>query len=296
MNNNSKDKKENNAMTKEEKKLEKVIEVVKNMTEDARERKAVTKARRKALKRKVFDMEAENYDRLIIYGQNEMWLAMGGNSALMYVYDVSLRMNKRRPLSLKADTDWECNFPQGIAPVSRQYLPTLLEALQKMKIKLESADEKEDLWILKMDRTYNKDALLQLSRTQQAREQKLKSQIFSKLTFAETVHKAEILLDYTCKVTTRKQTSGQGEVLKLLMKSIIDVNMLLVKQSKGQIEKEKFIEDMNSGTIEIEGLIGLAFRANLVDIDRAEGIMTRLQEVRKMFAVELGAEKKNKEK
>ena len=171
-------------------------------------------------KKFVYDLEQRNKRYLILFlssdGENpekrEKFYFMGGNSAIIYAYDIAPRIGRKTP-AIRADRDFtEEKFENGMCAVMG--LQTLEDKLAGIGIYRDKKIEKEDMVIFfKLNHEYTKDDVEQMLKLRKNEIKMVNTTLFAKVIYPD-IHKLVLILQTTIYHKTMNVSREHREVLQ----------------------------------------------------------------------------------
>ena len=116
----------------------------------------VEKVRYEAIKSHVYEWESHNYDKLILFKSRGEggWYKMGGNSAIIYHYEIAPKLGRKSNLNI--DLDYFSKFSNGV--VSIRGIETLTKELETIGVKM-IENKNDDVIIFKLKTRLSKQQI-----------------------------------------------------------------------------------------------------------------------------------------
>ncbi|MBR3257191.1 hypothetical protein IKG02_02805 [Candidatus Saccharibacteria bacterium] len=225
------------------------------------------------VKSDVFRLEKKNFSRLILVRSGKEWLKMGGNSMLIYYYDIAKKILDLRP-NIQPDTDFsQVIFEEGVISF-RGY-----EGLEK---KLRKAQ------VFKSRKVGRNVVEFELNFSVGVEEMKyLREEMIREREKAMAVLKPRTILYPKIYEKIRRVQKRVFEATRKMTVFERDYNGLLIAEYSRKIAK--FYLMLNNGMIpEIEGWKKITELINLLIVEMS--FATELREIKQELAIAVGAE------
>ena len=190
---------------------------LRGMTKREKKREYAEYAKRKKV---VYDFEQRNTKYLVLFlasdGNNpekkQKFYLMGGNSAMIYAYDIAPRIGRKTP-AIRSDLDFtDERFEDGMCSIMG--IETLEDKLAGIGIHRDKKYDKKDLIIFfKLNHEYTKDDIKQMSKIRKNEIKKVNTTLFAKVIYPD-VHKLILSLQASIYHKTMNISRDHREVLR----------------------------------------------------------------------------------
>lgn len=192
----------------------------------------------RTVKRKVIDLETRNFSHLVLFpasdkdtNEEKRWYNMGGNSAIIYAYEIAPRI--KREVALRHDMDnGDDKFHSGMCSIADlELLKTKLEEIGITKVRT----LKDGIVIFDLKREYTKTEIREMQKQEQKRLDQLNKLIYSKILFPD-IHRQILELEKTIPAKVKKMDKTYREVIGIRMiDSLMELMRAYSRMAHGDI-------------------------------------------------------------
>lgn len=176
-------------------------------------------ARYNERKKIVFEAEERNFEHLVLFlasdgdnpNQQKKFYVMGGNSAIIYAYDIAPRIGRKSVL-LRPDLDnGYYKFKHGVTSISN--LALLTEKLQEIGISRVLVDNNDLIVYFRLKRKYDKDEIKALLKLRRDEVKEMNKILYTKVVFPD-IHRQTMELRTVVYHKLIKMTRTDREILE----------------------------------------------------------------------------------
>ena len=222
-------------------------------------------------KKFVYEKEKKNQDHLILFlasdGENpakkQKFYILGGNSAIIYAYEIAARIGKKR-VNLRPDLDLgDCKFREGICLISDlELLAEKLKTIGIERAKITTNDSSNKIVAFKLSRKYAQSEIRQMLKVHQEEVEKVNQLLYPTVLFPD-IHQLILVLkkDTYHKVMRLDKTNREvledkiimpifrlGDLYTLMAHGDIDIKTAkeeLLKTTHIMMDRVKLLQDLN---------------------------------------------------
>ena len=205
--------------------------------------KPISKSELEKIKKKVFQMEKTNNNKLVVFVSKNGWYKIGGRSALIYYYRLAKKMNLSP--RLVADTDFFSKFKEGIVSIRR--IETLEKNLKKLKIYRNSAlTVPYKIYVFDLGYEIDEHDFYLMEHDEEIRRKKFNQMVMPKVAFPE-IHSEVWKVTKNLYNECRKLPVVEREFLgKAIFEQITRTHKCFILMSNGHREAKKALLEIMS--------------------------------------------------
>lgn len=222
-------------------------------------------------KKIVFDAESRNDRHLVLFlasdgkvpGNEKKFYHMGGNSAIIYAYDIAPMIGRFR-VDLKPDFDLgDYKFKRGMVSIANlEQLTTLLEQRNIKRVERDN----DDIVYFKLNKVYTKDDIQALIEMHRNEREELNKIVYSNVLFPD-VHSKVLTMKTITYHKMMKISREHREILgKKLIDPVLDLSKAYSQMAHGDMEVHEAAERMMKDIDIYLDMIAMLSDLNLVEV------------------------------
>lgn len=216
------------------------------VTQAERERKRAEKNEYLERKKKLVEVEAKNYNKIILLEGTDGYWMFGGHSAVILAYKVAEKSKMR--VGLKRDTDFDYKFEEGV--ISIQNVPFYVEEIKKSPL-VKNCRKTEHAYTFTLKDKISEAEYKLLAKSPELKRQKLENMIVKSHPMPQVNMKVEEVFRTAARLY-RKYSDPVGR--DLLTRRFVDqarvAHKVVLLIARGEVDKKaglKKIEETLSG-------------------------------------------------
>lgn len=194
-------------------------------------------------KRIVFEAESRNNQYLVLFlasdgkipGKEKKFYRMGGNSAIIYAYDIA-PMIGRRQAEIKPDFDLgDCKFRRGMVSIGD--LPLLTTLLEQKNIKrVERENDNDDVVYFKLNRVYSDDDIKALLEMHRNEREELNKIVYANVVFPDVHSKLLTLKTMTYRKVMKLDRSDRAVLQDRLLDPVLNLSAIYSQMAHNDLD------------------------------------------------------------
>lgn len=216
-------------------------------------------------KKRAFEMEKGNNDKLIVFIAKGGWYKMGGRSALIYYHTLAKRLGLKPQLN--PDTDFFSKFKEGI--VSIRDIDTLRKNLWKLKISKNTklSTENGELVVFDLGYKISEEDFEIMMKSEETRKKKINKMILPKVVMPQA-HAESLALSKALYSHCRKMNKVDRELFSTeIFGHIRRIYTAIHYVSKGVGNEQKILREAGAEVVKLKCMINMMGELSVWSLD-----------------------------